>query len=377
MNVGLIVPGFSAGPDDWCIPALRDFVARLAVADHVRVLTLRYPPRRGRYALFGAEVIPLGGGTKRGPASATLWGRAIATLAAEHRRRPFDVFHAFWATEPGAIAALAGRLLGIPTLVSVAGGELVALADIGYGDGLNAAARLKTRLALRWASAVGAGSRYALDLAQDRLAAERGQIARLLPLGVDTRRFQPRPSADALASPRLVHVASLVPVKDQRTLLRACSLLARDGMAFELDVAGTGPLAARVAADASSLGLADRVRWNGDVRHDRLPALYQAADVFVLSSRHEAQGMALLEAAASGLPVASTAVGVAPELALHGARVVEVGQARALADTIEFLLRDAPTRHAMGEAARAHVGWAYELGKAMERFRATYLALMG
>jgi glycosyltransferase involved in cell wall biosynthesis len=377
VNVGLIVPGFSADPADWCIPALRDFVARLAMTDHVRVLTLRYPDRRRPYALFGAEVIPLGGGTGRGVASAALWGRALGTLAAEQRRRPFDVLHAFWATEPGAIAALAGRLLGVPTLVSVAGGELVALADIGYGDGLSRSSRLKARLALRWASAAGAGSRHAMDLAKHLLSPGRGQFARLLPLGVDSRRFPPQRISDPRASPRLVHVASLVPVKDQRTLLRACSLLARDGVAFELDVAGTGPLAARLAVDAARLGIADRVRWAGDVRHDRLPALYQAGDVFVLSSRHEAQGMALLEGAASGLPVASTAVGVAPELAPEGGVVVGVGRARALADALGILLRDAPTRRAMGEAARARVARDYELGKATEGFRAAYTALVG
>ncbi len=119
------MPGFSAGPDDWCIPALRSLAARLARTDEVRLLTLRYPYRASRYAVDGVEVTALGGGLARGQASLQLWRDALRTLAAEHRRRPFDVLHAFWATESGALTALAGRWLGIPTLVSLAGGELV------------------------------------------------------------------------------------------------------------------------------------------------------------------------------------------------------------------------------------------------------------
>ena len=50
MRVGLVMPGFSAGPDDWCIPALRLFAAHLAQTDDVRLLALRYPYRAGRFA---------------------------------------------------------------------------------------------------------------------------------------------------------------------------------------------------------------------------------------------------------------------------------------------------------------------------------------
>src|SRR5262245_28120732 len=148
MRVGLVMPGFSAGPDDWCIPALRIFAALLAQTDDVRLLTIRYPYRAGRYQVEGVEVTALGGALGRGQASLRLWRDALRTLAAEHRRRPFDVLHAFWATESGAITTLAGRWLGIPTLVSLAGGELVHLPSIGYGDGLRAAERVKVNLAL-------------------------------------------------------------------------------------------------------------------------------------------------------------------------------------------------------------------------------------
>ena len=54
-------------------------------------------------------------------------GRKRRALARQHRRGRIDALHAFWATEAGALAAVAGRLLRIPTIVSLAGGELANL----------------------------------------------------------------------------------------------------------------------------------------------------------------------------------------------------------------------------------------------------------
>ena len=86
MNVGLVVPGFSADEADWCIPALRNLVAELAREDEVVVLALRYPYQAGQYQVFGARVIALGGEQRRGLGSAALWRRAYVALRDEHRR---------------------------------------------------------------------------------------------------------------------------------------------------------------------------------------------------------------------------------------------------------------------------------------------------
>jgi hypothetical protein len=131
MNIGLVVPGFSADADDWCIPALRHLARALAAGDDVRVVAVRYPYTAGRYSVEGADVVAIGGADRRGLATFEVWRRTLGVLRAEHRRQPFDVLHAFWATESGLLTAIAGRLLHVPTLVSLAGGELVSLPAIG------------------------------------------------------------------------------------------------------------------------------------------------------------------------------------------------------------------------------------------------------
>ncbi len=170
----------------------------------------------------------------------------------------------------------------------------------------------------------------------------------------------------------IVHVASLSPVKDQRSLLRAVDRLRRRGIEATLDVAGTGPLEPDLRALSHDLGIAHSVRFRGEIRHDQLPHFYQRGHVFALSSRHEAQCVAALEAAACGLPIVGTAVGVIPELAPDAALGVPVGDSVALADAIAEILVDPARRRRMAEAARAHVESEFGLGGCVDRFQSIY-----
>src|SRR5690242_17359211 len=107
MRVGLVVPGFSSDASDWCIPALRHLARELARTDQVRVITIRYPYRADRYCIDQTEVLALGGADRRGLGATAVWRSTLRVLSAEHQRQPFDVLHAFWATESGLLASLA------------------------------------------------------------------------------------------------------------------------------------------------------------------------------------------------------------------------------------------------------------------------------
>jgi glycosyltransferase involved in cell wall biosynthesis len=281
------------------------------------------------------------------------------------------VLHAFWATESGLLAALAGRVVGRPSLVSLAGGELVGFRDIGYGDQLAPAQRLKVTASLRLARAVTGGSRYQLGLAQRHVLPSRRVRLVRVPLGVDLRLFTP--AAAAAHEPRLVHAGALTPVKDQAALLHAFAELRRRVREVRLDIAGHGPLRDRLQRLAAQLGVSDDVVFRGEVAHDGLPDVYAAATAFVLSSRHEAQGMVALEAAACCRPVVGTRVGVLPELEPSAGATAAVGDAVGLADQLAAVLEDAPRK---GSAARELVEREFSLDGCVERFRGIYRQLL-
>src|SRR5262249_51607398 len=166
------------------------------------------------------------------------------------------------------------------------------------------------KLSLRLATLISAGSQHLLTLAKRHVPLAR---LRRASLGVPLELFSPRPGV-VDGPPRLVHVGTLTPVKDQATLLHAFARLRRDSPDTVLDIVGAGPLHPELERLAHVLGLTAAVRFRGDIDHAALPDVYRAASAFVLSSRHEAQGMVAVEAAACGVPVVGTCVGVIPEL---------------------------------------------------------------
>lgn len=107
---------------------------------------------------------------------------------------------------------------------------------------------------------------------------------------------------------------------------------------------------------------------------DDMPALMNAADLLVHPARQEPFGRVLLEAAASGLPTVTTAVGGTAELLEDGrtARLVPPGDADALAAALSELLDDAPRRARLGEAARRRVESEFSASAAAESLAAVW-----
>jgi glycosyltransferase involved in cell wall biosynthesis len=370
VKIALIVP--SLGVDgDVETPAISLLVRQLASAVDLHVVTLRHPRWRENRVVDGARVHAIGGGSGlRAVARAT-----FSVLIREHRREPFDVIHGLWLHEPGTIAVLAGRAMRVPVLASIGGAEVAAIPDIGYGALLSRRGRLVCAQVLRRASLVSGGSTFVLQRARQLVPDVPSDRFRLAPLPVDTDRFTPAHSHPTLTPrPRLFHAASLIPVKDQGTLLRGFAHVARDVPNARLTIVGADPFGLRPALEhlAIQFGLEQLVRFTGGVPHACMPALYRESDLFLLSSRHESQGMVVLEAAASGVPTVGTAVGVIPDLAPGAASSVPIADSWAFAAAVVDLLRDDNRRRAMAVDARARAESDYGATVATRRFAELY-----
>ena len=342
MKVALIVPGgVDPAGEIRVIPALVALLGRLAAAHEVHVFATHQEAMPGKWILEGAHVHNLG-------LPRTAW-RAAAAILREHRGRHFDVVHAFWAGRHGALAVGMGALLGVPSVVHVAGGELAALHDIGYGGCRSWRGRATARIVLRAATVVTCASRPIADQ-----IAEHGVDAQTVPLGVDLERWPLRPPRRrAEAEPlRLVHVASLNAVKDQETLLRALRRLSDEDREFHLDVVGEDTLAGRIQALADELGVARRIEFHGFLTQRALRPVVDAAHVTIVSSRHEAGPLVVLEAAVAGVPTVGTAVGHIAEWSPRAALAVPCADADALARAITTLADDEDLRLEIAVAAQ-------------------------
>jgi glycosyltransferase involved in cell wall biosynthesis len=371
MKVAFIVPGFSADENDWCIPAHTDIVKRLALTNEVHVYALRYPHRVDTYKIGEAVVHSLNGVGSRGTASVRLWTMALGKIARQARAGRFDMVHAIFGSEAGMVAVLAGMRLGIPALVWMVNGELIGLPGIGYGADLSPHQRRMNGLILRFAGRVLCGCDTMTATARARNSRARVET---LPLGVNVQRFHAngradRPPKDA----HFVNVGSLAPIKDQRTLLNAFQLVTLRLPEARLTIAGVGPLEGDLRRWAGELGVSDRVAFAGYVPHDELADIYRDSDVFVQSSLHEGQGMALLEAAACGSAVCGTNVGILADLARARQGIVcEPGDAPALADAMLNAHRE---RVNFGQRARQIVARDFALELIARRLENLYARL--
>ena len=346
MRIAVVTSGgFDPTGQGRVIPALLWLVERLARRHEVHVFQLHNSGGPPAYEACGARVTELR--DLRGP-----WRKWRALASAMRTAGPFGVVHGYWAAPAGLAAAVAGRRLRVPSVVTLDSGELTALPDIGYGLQRTWRGRQTVRLACRMATAVTVCSEYMRALAQAR-----GIDARVVPLGVDRDLFAPGGPRRDGPPWRLLQVANLNPVKDQITLLQAVALVREHGLDARADIVGRDTLAGTVQHHAASLGVSDAVTFHGFQPNDRLRAFYDRAHLYVQSSRHEAAGVAVLEAAAGGLPVIGTAVGYVADLAPSGAVAVPPSRPDALAEAIAALAADPARRVRLSDAARA---WALD-----------------
>ncbi len=374
MKLCLITPGFSASENDWCIPALHHLVRRLTTDHEVTVLALRHPPIHREYRFFGARVVPFATGTRTGAWRAALLVRALAAVGREHRRSPFDAIHGLWADEAGFVATTAGHLLGVRSVVSVMGGELVGFPDLGYGVQLGRTGRWLVRRSLAAATTATVGSRSLLEIAA-RL--RHGKPLEVTPLGVDLALFGPDGErAELEGDPCLLQVGSLSPVKNHRMTMAAFARVAVAHPEARLHVVGTGPLQGELAARARAYRLGEKVLFHGEVPHHQLPHFYRAADLNLVSSRYESQGMTILEAAACGTATVGTEVGILPDLG-EAAVPSPVGDPDALTVALLEILEPRSRVRELGDAARQFVSSELGLDDCAARFVAVYSGSAG
>jgi len=148
-------------------------------------------------------------------------------------------------------------------------------------------------------------------------------------------------------------VGRLVEQKDYPTQLAAFALAARQEPRLRMVLAGDGPLRGAIEAQAAELGITDRLVLLG--HWTRVPALLRALDVFVLASKFEPYGVALLEAKCAGSAIVATAVNEIPKLLADGVTglVVPAESPEPMGKAFLRMAQDAALRKSLAGAAFA------------------------
>ena len=223
------------------------------------------------------------------------------------------------------------------------------------------------------------------EAAADRFIGERivpRHLLRVVPNGVDPEPYR-QVSSEVRESRRQalglgrgfawLAVGRFEIAKDYPNMLRAFAEVGERHPEAVLLLVGRGALQAETEALARELNLGQRVRFLG-VRDD-VPALVSAADGYVMSSAWEGMPMVLLEAAAGGLPIATTRVGGNHEAVLDGETgfLAPPKDHHALAAAMLRLMGLSETeRRRMGERGREHVRTHHGLSRVVDRWEELY-----
>jgi glycosyltransferase involved in cell wall biosynthesis len=205
-------------------------------------------------------------------------------------------------------------------------------------------------------------SNYSLEKIQKHYAIEASKV-RIVPNGVDTEKFKPTETQAARRQfglgnePCVLFVGNLIPRKGLSFLLEAAKKIVKENSDTKFLIVGEGPLKTALTMSLESADLSGNFKLLGNLKEDALPDIYNCADVFVLPSIQEGQGIVLLEAQASGKPVVAFDVGGVDEAVRNGETglLVKRGSSEELAEALLSLLADKTWRQKMGANGRGFV----------------------
>lgn len=205
--------------------------------------------------------------------------------------------------------------------------------------------------------------------------------------GLDLRRFPappvraPRDGTRADDPVRFVSVGRAVKKKGYDDLLEALAKLPPE-LHWRFVHIGSGELKEPLKAQATALGIADKIEWRGALPQDKVIASLRDADIFVLPCKEGPKGdrdglpNVILEAATQALPILSTDFAGVPEFIIAGETglLVAPGDNAALARDLNALARDPALRVRLGQAAHERIKTAFSFDAGVDDLAAKLMA---
>jgi glycosyltransferase involved in cell wall biosynthesis len=302
------------------------------------------------------------------------WDPGIVRLLVRlMRERQVHIVHTH-VYNPGVYGRIAAKLAGVPGVVATAHG-------VYYRRKWKR--RLINRVLAHYTDRQIAVSEA---VKQDLIRYDwvRPESIEVIPTGIDLTPFQlevdPAKVRSELGLPPDAYVFGTVGrlerPKGHVYLLRAFERIAKANARARLVLVGDGSLAKPLQEEAARLGFAERVVFAGSRRN--VPYLLRAMDVFVFPSLWEGQGLALVEAMASGLPVVASRVGGVSEVITDGTcgKLVPAGSPEALAEAMLAVMANPARAREMGTAARARAESVFGASRMIERLEELYLEIV-
>ncbi len=300
-----------------------------------------------------------------------------------------DVIHLHDSITVGLAGILAGKKLGVPLVLTTHQLPGFVSAYLPNFPGLKNGVESALWMYCQWLN------RYTQQVISPTATSARmvEQNTGFLPLvisnGMDLDEFRPQPMTPFERQflcekygldpvrPIILHVGRLDFDKQVHLVIQA-SVKAINDASAQLFVVGDGQQHEKLIELAEASGILDHCCFTGFVEpgHD-LTTLYRLASVFVTASEIETQGLVLLEAMASGIPIVAVRATCIPEIVRDGVNgyLVSPEDVDAMGERIVDILHDPTLSHEMGEAGR-HIAERHSHDRSVSLHEGVYQSLM-
>lgn len=330
----------------------------------IRVERFRYAPRRYEKLAYTGNMAD---------DVASSWSARLALVGflgsdfvhAVRARRSFEpqLVHAHWWFPNGVVGTWLGSLAHIPLVTTLHGTDVRLARTVGVAKPL-------FNHVLKHSAAVTTVSRW---LQEETKALAPGIDATVAPMPVATDLFAP---GAARNGQRLLFVGRLTSQKGVDQLLEAIAAMQQRA---ELDVVGDGPNREALERLAGELGIADRVRWHGQLPQPELAKMYQRAAAVVVPSVDEGLGLVAVEALLCEAPVVAFDSGGLRDVIQHEKTgvLVQPGDRAALATALDDLLGRDGRGADLGRAGRLYALSTFAPESAARRYAGIYQQVLG
>jgi glycosyltransferase involved in cell wall biosynthesis len=307
-------------------PAIGKVVEQLACDFDVIVYSKLRPDCKAKFPGFKVYSAPdaIGTGWFR-------WLYLVVSIMLNHIRKPHHLFYSFWGYPAGFIATCLGKVLNKPSIIHLQGGDATRIDSLEYGVFYRTFSKKLSAWAYRKTSLL-----IALTAFQKHDLRRNGIYRRveIIPYGPDLKIFRLNENKFSGDIVRFIHIGNHTPVKDQKTLLDAFNRIVRKIEKCRLKFVGYDAFEGELKNYAIQLGIDQYVEFVGPVPYNQIPHLLFDADIMLHTSIYEGQATVISEAAACGVLLAGTRVGLLADLGDDFGLIVNVGDADNLAEKV-------------------------------------------
>lgn len=265
------------------------------------------------------------------------WLYLMLLFAYNHRIKPHQTLYAFWGYPAGFFAVCLGKLYKKPSIVHLQGGDSVSIPKLRYGAFYAPFSKTLCRWAYKEATVLIALTEY-----QRKYLEEYGikRKVEIIPFGPDLSMFKFNRNKFQNQITRFIHIGNHTLIKDQNTLLKTFKIISSNKENSTLKILGHDALNGSLQKKTDDLNLGNSVEFVGPVPYNKIPHYLDEADVLLHTSLYEGQATVLSEAAACGILLAGTRVGLLSDLGDSYGVIVDIEDANTLAEKVLHALND-------------------------------------